>query len=275
MKKTNLIYIIFSVFILNYFMLIPAAFAATNVDANQNFILQEEQIKHKINEAIGNLGRKLVNRLVKSLGISAPASSQGNASANMLQSSAVKGKKIVIDPGHGGSNPGAVRYDLRESDNNLAVGLKVKKLLEDQGATVVMTRTSDATVAKKGAALKDELQARVDIAHNNGADALISIHTNSNENTAIKGAMTFYYHDASKALAKAVQEQLVKATGAADKGIDHGNFLVLRNSKIPAILVEMGFITNYEEAMKLNEDAYRNKMAAGIANGIGQYFSKK
>lgn len=268
MKKTNLIYIIFSVFILNYFMLIPTAFAAENLDANQSFILREEQIKHKINEALGNLGRKLVNHLVKSLGISAPTSGQGEVSA-------IKGKKIVIDPGHGGSNPGAVRYDLRESDNNLAVGLKVKKLLEDQGATVVMTRTSDAAVAKTGAALKDELQARVDIAHNNGADALISIHTNSNENTAIKGAMTFYYHDTSKALAKTVQDQLVKATGAADKGIDHGNFLVLRNSKIPAILVEMGFITNYEEAMKLNEDAYRNKMAAGIASGIGQYFSQK
>lgn len=273
-KKTNMITIIISAFILNYFMLIPSVFAATDSAVNKNFVLNQEQIKAKVNEVLVDFGRKMLKNLTKSLGISVPVNQQTTNEERSVHEGSLKGKKIVVDPGHGGNNPGAVRYSLRESDNNLSVGLKLKTLLEKQGAKVIMTRTTDTAVAKAGAPLRDELQARVDVAERNKADAFISIHTNSNENTTIKGAMTFYYHEASKGLAQATQEQMVKATNAIDKGIDYGNFLVLRNSQIPAVLVEMGFITNQSEALKLNEDAYRNQMATGIANGISRYFEK-
>lgn len=271
-KNTNMIYIMITALLLHYFLMVPMAFAAASIDQNSESVSREDRIKTKINEIVTDFGYKLFNQLVKSLGVSSPVNKQYADPARLVESGAVKGKTIVVDPGHGGSNPGAVRYDLREADNNLAVGLKVKDLLEKQGAHVIMTRTTDTAVAKQGAALREELQARVDIAHKNNADALISIHTNSNENTAIKGAMTFYYHDASKALAKATQDDMVQATKAIDKGIDFGDFLVLRNSQVPAVLIEMGFISNQEEALKLNQDAYRNRIATGIVNGINRYF---
>lgn len=186
---------------------------------------------------------------------------------------ALKGKKIVIDPGHGGTNPGAVKYGMRESDNNLAVSLKVKELLENYGAEVIMTRETDQSVAKEGLALKEELQARIDIANAQNADVFVSLHTNSNPNTDIAGAMTFYSNDTSKKLADNIQKSLIGHTNAADKGIEKENFYVLRNNEIPAVLVEMGFITNKKEAIKLNSDAYRDDLASGIANGLIDYFN--
>lgn len=184
----------------------------------------------------------------------------------------LKGKKIVIDPGHGGTNPGAVKYGMRESDNNLAVSLKVKELLENYGAEVIMTRETDQSVAKEGLALKEELQARIDIANAQNADVFVSLHTNSNPNVDIAGAMTFYSNDTSKKLADDIQKSLIDHTNAADKGIEKENFYVLRNNEIPAVLVEMGFITNKKEAIKLNSDAYRADLASGITNGLIDYF---
>ena len=181
-------------------------------------------------------------------------------------------KIVVIDPGHGGSNPGATQYGMRESDNNLAVSLKLKKLLEDSGAKVIMTRDTDRSVAKEGVQLKQELQARVDLVDANNADVFISIHTNANDNADVHGAMTFYYNDMSKILANDIQKSLIKTTKTTDKGTEKENFYVLRNNTVPAVLVEMGFITNKSEAIKLNDDIYRNTIVDGIYEGLVNYF---
>lgn len=260
-KREKFLSTMISIIVLNFFAIVPTTFAASMIED----VLVQFEVKEKVQNLLYDAGRKMIQNLSNSLS----SKRESNGKEERL-----KGKKIILDPGHGGHNPGAVRYNLRESDNNLAVALKLKSILEGQGAQVTMTRSEDRALADKTSPLKDELQARVDIAHRNNADIFVSIHTNSNENTAINGAMTFYYNDASKKLAENVQNGMINATQAKDKGIDYGNFLVLRNNKVPAILVEMGFITNQEEALKLNENNYRAKMAVGIAEGIHDYFQK-
>lgn len=187
----------------------------------------------------------------------------------------LRGKVIVVDPGHGGSNPGAVANNSRESDNNLAVSLKLRDKLVQAGAKVVMTRDSDRTVAPEGSSLDRELQARVDMAEANHADIFVSIHSNENSNSSIAGAMTFYSSSQSSQLARQVQNAVVEETGAVDKGVDTATYYVLRNTSMPSILVEMGFISNPQEAAKLQNDSYRNRMAQGVFNGIVTYFNNQ
>ena len=187
----------------------------------------------------------------------------------------LRGKVIAVDPGHGGANPGAVgQGGTRESDNNLAVATKLRDKLVQAGAKVVMTRNSDQTVAPEGSLLGEELQARLDIAQANHADIFVSIHSNSNPDPSIAGAMTFYPSGASNALAQEVQSGIIRQTSAVDKGTEPATFYVLRNSPIPSILVEMGFVTNASEAARLQDDSYRNKIAQGTFDGIVRYLSK-
>lgn len=185
---------------------------------------------------------------------------------------ALSGKVIVVDPGHGGSNPGAVANGTRESDNNLAVGLKLRDKLTRAGARVIMTRDSDRTVAPEGNSLGQELQARVDLAENNHADIFVSVHTNENSDASITGAETFYGSGKTKKLAEAVESNLISETHAVSKGIAPETFYVLRNTTMPGILVEMGFISNATEAARLASDSYRNTIAQGICDGIVDYF---
>jgi len=188
-------------------------------------------------------------------------------------SGTLKGKVIVVDPGHGGSNPGATANNTRESDNNLAVSLKLRDKLVQAGAKVIMTRDTDRTVAPEGSSLGAELEARVNMAETNHADMFISIHSNENPDTGIAGAMTFYPNGKSSALASAVENALITETNAVNKGTSSATFYVLRNTSMPSTLVEMGFVSNGQEATLLNSDSYRTKIAQGILNGIVKYFS--
>lgn len=266
--KKNMIAVLALIVLQNSFF--HSTTQAAEILPKMQAILQSETVKTAVGETLTDWGKVFLRNFAGSLGL--PLARSEKALAPSASSGALRGRTIAIDPGHGGANPGAVRYGLRESDNNLAVSLKLKSLLERQGAQVVLTRAEDRAVTKDGAALKEELQARVDLAATKNADIFVSVHTNSNENTAINGAMTFYYDEKSKPLAKRIQNAMVAKTGAVDKGDAYGNFLVLRSSKIPAVLVEMGFITNRAEAEKLASDAYRDRMAAGIADGIAAYF---
>lgn len=200
-----------------------------------------------------------------------PLPSDGNTS--IVDSGVLRGKVIVVDPGHGGSNPGAVANNTREADNNLAVGLKLRDKLVKAGAKVIMTRDSDRTVAPEGSSLGQELAERVTIAQNNNADMFISVHSNSNPDPALYGTMTFYPSGKSSKLALEVQNSIITETGALDKGTSSATFYVLRNTSMPSILVEMGFVSNAGEAMRLQEGSYRNKIAQGIFNGVVKYFN--
>lgn len=185
----------------------------------------------------------------------------------------LSGKIIVLDPGHGGSNDGAMHNAVREADVNLAVGLKLRDKLVAVGATVILTRSDDRDVAFPDAPSADELQARVDFAKASDADVFVSLHANAHPTKPeTAGAISFYPTGRPNDLARAIQSGLVYEVGMTDKGVRPANFYVLRNNDIPAALIETGFLTNKAEAARIADDTYQNQLAEGIMKGIMNYF---
>lgn len=188
----------------------------------------------------------------------------------------IKGKTIVIDPGHGqvkswgGSDPGAVGpTGLIERDVTLDISLKLARILEDKGANVILTRKGDTTLTLSG---------RANVANANNADIFVSIHCNANTKSTVHGTSTYYYGNVGgqaeirKKLASIVQAELVKATQRRNLGVLQANFAVLRYTNMPSILVETAFISNPEEEKLLANPDFRTKIAEGIGNGIELYF---
>ena len=211
---------------------------------------------------------------------SAPAQPQPQAakptSVNYRTSGGISGKIIVLDPGHGGSDPGAIGpTGLQEKQVTLPISEYLKSALEAKGAKVVLTRTTDVDVYGPHASGVDELQARVDVANVNQADAFISVHINSFSNPNVGGIATYYFDgsEQSKKLASSVQRQIANHSGFnGDRGIQPGNLYVLRHSLMPSILVELGFISNPTEEAHLKEANTRQQFANEIANGLEAYF---
>ncbi len=173
---------------------------------------------------------------------------------------------VVIDPGHGGRDPGAVGpTGLQEKDVTLAVALKVANILRQAGIDVKLTRTSDAYV---------DLQPRCDIANSVKAEYFISIHCNAVDNPAAHGTETFCYKfgGQGEVLAKIIQAELIATTSRANRGIKEANFYVLRKTNMPAVLVELAFISSLEEERLLGSFDFQEKCATAIARGIGEMF---
>jgi N-acetylmuramoyl-L-alanine amidase len=190
----------------------------------------------------------------------------GNAQESLM------GKVIVIDPGHGGTHPGAVANGVREASVNLAVSCKLRDRLLASGTTVILTHSDDTNVAAPDVSLAAELQARVDVAKAANADIFVSLHANSDPDTEATGVISFYPTGRPNDLAAAIQKGLLEKTDAMDRGVRPANFYVLRNSDIPATLIEMGFLTNQTEAGRLMDDSYQTQLADGIYMGIINYF---
>ena len=174
---------------------------------------------------------------------------------------------VVIDPGHGGPDPGAVGIGgLRETDVVLDVSLQVAQLLQAKGVKVLLTRSSEVDV---------DLPPRVALANNNRADLFLSIHANalSIERPDVNGIETFFFETSrSRALAQAVQEQMLSvAPGSPDRGARPGRFFVIRRTVMPSALVEMGFVTGSLDAPRLADPAFRQRMALAITNGLLRY----
>lgn len=187
----------------------------------------------------------------------------------------LKGKVIVIDPGHGGSDPGAVGPDnIQEKTITLAVALKVKELLEQAGATVVMTRTDDRDVYAPNDSAEDELGARAAVGNKNKADVFVDIHANYFANPQVRGTGTYYYPKSAydKLLAQSIQNSVVNAGNLNDRGIFQANFYVLKHTLMPAMLIELGFISNPEEERLLDTPQFQQKLAQGIVNGLSNFF---
>lgn len=187
----------------------------------------------------------------------------------------LKDKVIVIDPGHGGSDPGAIgAQGLQEKTVNLAVALKTQALLEKAGAKVIMTRTSDVDVYKPNSTAADELKARSTIANNNKADVFVSIHSNAAGNREAGGTSTYYYRktDYDTLLATTVQQSLLQAGKRFDRKANAANFYVNKRTLMPAVLVEMAFLTNAEEERLLGDPKFQQKMAQGIVDGLDNFF---
>ncbi len=170
--------------------------------------------------------------------------------------------KIFIDPGHGGTNPGAIGVNgAVESEINLDVALRLGRILRQAGYTVDYSRTDDTTVS---------LSRRAMLANEWGADYFVSIHCNFNTNPVYTGCETFFYREGTVAqrFAIAVNNALAEETGLTNIGTFQANFAVLRLTSMPAILVELALLSNPSDAQQLSEASFRQRCAQGIANGI-------
>lgn len=175
---------------------------------------------------------------------------------------------VVLDPGHGGRDPGAVGINnLQEKLVIFPISMRVAQLLEQQGVTVVMTRSDDRTV---------DLQARVDIAERARANVFVSIHANSISLSRpdVNGIESYYASDTGRQLAASLQASMLAATGMHDRGVKQARFYVIRRTSMPAALVEVGFVTGAQDYPKLVDAAWRETMANAIARGILQYLQQ-
>lgn len=171
---------------------------------------------------------------------------------------------IVLDPGHGGRDPGAVGIGgLSETDIVNPMSHRIRDLLEEQGVRVIMTREDNRTV---------DLQPRVELANRVNANLFVSLHANaiSMSRPDVNGIETYYFQTGEQ-LARTLHRSLLDATGGPDRGVRTARFYVLRHTRMPAVLLELGFVTGSQDARRLADPQYREVLSQAIARGILQY----
>lgn len=186
---------------------------------------------------------------------------------NALSESVFSDKVIVIDPGHGGVDIGAIGVSGQfESHYALYTSLVLQDYLETLGATVYLTREDDYYYA---------LTPRASVANYYHADVFLSIHYNSTPQfPTANGIDTFYHQENDEELAHFVHDALIKETDANDRGVERANYQVLRTSKQPGLLLELGFLSHAEEERNIQSHYYQTKMSRGIISGLRRYFSQ-
>lgn len=174
--------------------------------------------------------------------------------------------KVVIDPGHGGVDVGAVGASGRyEKDFTLVLAQKVTALLEQEpGIEVFMTRTDDRFISQTS-------RYRPAYANDIGADVLISIHANTYSDPSVSGTETFYYHAHSRTLANIIQRHVARATGFRNRGSKRSDFFILTQARMPAVLVEVGYLTNPDDETMMWTDAFQQRVAAAIVEAVKEY----
>ncbi|QXM06506.1 N-acetylmuramoyl-L-alanine amidase family protein [Crassaminicella indica] len=187
-----------------------------------------------------------------------------------IENSRYSGKMVVIDAGHGGKDPGASSSRLKEKHIALDTAQKLNKLLEEAGFSTYMTRADDTYVG---------LYERAAIANGLNADAFVSVHYNWHPNPKIRGVEVLYNGEDksrdNKTFARIVKNEMVKGLKAVDHGIhNRPKLVVIRETKMPAILAEMGFMSNAGEEAKIVTESYRQKAAQTLFNGIKRYFDE-
>lgn len=186
------------------------------------------------------------------------------------------GRVICIDPGHGGSDCGALNRSLNiyEKDITLDISLRLRKLLAARGWHVVLTRSTDRDLTYPGSSASEELSARVRVAHAFHADLFVSIHCNASANPSASGSSTHYYKDSDRILAGALHPRLLDSTGCPDRGIIRNRFYVLAHCKLPSVLIETAFISSPTDGRKLADADQRQKIAEAIADGVQVYIAR-
>ena len=174
--------------------------------------------------------------------------------------------KVVLDPGHGGTDYGAIREGINEKDITLDLTQRVASILKSKGYKVAMTRTEDVYLG---------LQERCDFTEAENPELFVSIHVNSAVATEPFGLETHYYHEPSKELAEVIQKHLVKEINSKDRGILKSKFYVINHTDVPAVLVETGFLSNPDERAELITDKRKQATAKAIAEGIIEYLKSK
>ena len=176
--------------------------------------------------------------------------------------------KIFIDPGHGGPDPGAVGNGVVEQAVNLNVANELSRLLRENGYDVMQYRTTrdENVLSNKNA----DLSNRANMANNWGADYYIAIHTNSSPNPSANGFEAYVYRlgGVAEALGQSIVSSVVSKLGSKDNGVRQANFAVLRRTRMPATLLELGYLTNPTEALNLNSPAWQKAVARAIYDGI-------
>lgn len=187
----------------------------------------------------------------------------------------VSRRVIVIDAGHGGWDPGKVQGQTEEKHINLAIALKLQTFLEQGGATVIVTRIDDTELSKRK---REDMHARQLIANTSHADIFVSIHQNAFAQGGVHGAQVFYFDTSgnSERLAVTIQNRIREFADPANRfdPKPNDNYYVLKQTAMPAVLVECGFLTNYAERQKLLCEEYQEKIAWSIYLGIVDYFNE-
>lgn len=184
----------------------------------------------------------------------------------------LEGRRIVIDAGHGGPDPGAIgRSGLEEADVNLAISLKLRDKLQAMGANVRMTRDTDSSVAPPGSGKRAELQARVDVANRWPAQLFVSVHSNSSVRPEVHGTEVYIARqssEASRQMANHIHQEMVDQLGLRDNGVRRQDFYVVKNTTMPAVLVETAYISNATEEALLGDPNFQERAAEAIADGL-------
>lgn len=195
----------------------------------------------------------------------APAPDAPNVLVIEIPDVAVRAHLVTIDAGHGGRDTGAIGpTGLLEKDVVLDIAQRVRELLVRAGIRAIMTREADVFV---------ELADRPRVARQQGATVFVSIHANASTRPSANGSETYYLTPQSQVLAQMVQEELSRVPGLISRGTKTANFLVLRESDVPAVLVEVAYISNVDEEARLRQSAFRQRLAEAVGRGVQRFLA--
>lgn len=188
----------------------------------------------------------------------------------------VSEKVIVLDAGHGASDGGAVGISgALEKDINLKITTRLKKLLEKTGATVIVTREDDLPIAETK---REDMKKRKSLKENSGADIFVSIHMNKFSQPKYSGAQVFYAKDEkSKMLGEDIQSEMKSILNPENNRVakqTDGSIYILKESTVPSVIVECGFLSNPDEEKLLTQSDYQDKVAWSVYSGILKYFDR-
>lgn len=229
-------------------------------------------IKNTIVDKIGNVGVKLLIPIKRNTTLDCLENLQATKLvltiktpvAKQITNGNLNNKQIVIDAGHGGTDPGAMRDEVLEKQLTLDIAKLVARNLEAQGANVYMTREDDTFIS---------LNDRVEFSNAKEPDIFVSIHINASENEAVNGLETHYYKEDSLEFAKQIHKALILNINENNRGIFKSRFYVVRHTTAPSVLLELGFISNEEERALMQTRERQEEYAAGITEGIINYLN--
>jgi len=212
-----------------------------------------------------NVTRVVVELRRKAAYTVSPAGDGGNTIVVEIPDPSMRAHIVAIDAGHGGKDTGAIGpTGLLEKDVALDIAQRVRELLVRAGVRVLMTRETDVFV---------ELADRPRVAKLQGVTAFVSIHANASTRPASNGSETYHLSPQSQVFAQMVQEELGRIPGLANRGVKTANFLVLRESDVPAVLVEVAYVSNPDEEARLRQNVFRQRLADAIARGVQRFLA--
>ncbi len=191
-----------------------------------------------------------------------------------------KGHIVILDPGHGGYDPGAItKQGVYEKSINLQIAQKVKEMLEPSGIEIFLTRDEDIDYVPDGVRGKStkkqiDLNHRIEMAKEVNADVFVSLHVNATASGQESGSETFYHYqsESGKRLAELIQQEMIKIPGMNRRIAKPGDFYIVKNTSMPAVIVEVGYLSSLKEQKKLQQSWYQEQLARAIAKGIANFF---